>query len=108
LQQDAAGGTMAKTMISARVDVALNKKLEDLAEASQRSKAFLITEALEALVAREEWFEERVAQAVKVANDTEHWISHEAMGQWIDSLGADSSTQAPKPDVHRPRLKTSA
>ncbi len=99
---------MTKTMISARVDVALNEELEALAASSQRSKAFLITEALKALIDREAYMEERIAAAVKKADETEHWISHEAMGKWIDSLDTDNLLPEPEPDVYRPKLKQSA
>ena len=42
---------MNKTMISARIPEKLGDDLEALAEATKRSKAFLLTEALEDYVA---------------------------------------------------------
>jgi RHH-type transcriptional regulator, rel operon repressor / antitoxin RelB len=102
------GADMSKTMISARVDVELNEKLEALASSTQRSKAFLITEALEALVAREAWLEERISDAVKFADNTEEWISHEAMEKWVNSLDTDTPLPPPEPDVFRSKKKLSA
>jgi RHH-type transcriptional regulator, rel operon repressor / antitoxin RelB len=102
------GATMTKTMISARVDVELNEKLEALAVSTQRSKAFLITEAIEALVEREAWLEERIAEAVKLADNTEEWISHEAMEKWVNSLDSDNPLPPPEPDVFRPKKNLSA
>jgi RHH-type transcriptional regulator, rel operon repressor / antitoxin RelB len=99
---------VTKTMISARVDAELNDKLEALAVSTQRSKAFLITEALEALVAREAWLEERTADAVKFADNTEEWISHEAMEKWVNSLDTDTPLPPPEPDVSRTKNKLSA
>ena len=43
---------MTKTMISARIPEKLGQELEALAEATRRSKAFLVTEALEDYVGR--------------------------------------------------------
>lgn len=99
---------MTKTMISARVDHELNEKLEALAVATQRSKAFLITEAIEALVQREAWLEERIAEAVKAADETEEWVSQEAVENWVNSLGSDNPLPPPVPDIFEPKKKLSA
>jgi RHH-type transcriptional regulator, rel operon repressor / antitoxin RelB len=102
------GAAMTKTMISARVDAELNEKLEALAASTQRSKAFLINEAIDALVQREAWLEERIADAVKIADNSEEWISHEAMEKWVNSLDSDNPLPPPEPDVLRPMKKLSA
>jgi predicted transcriptional regulator len=97
------GVVMTKTMISARVDVALNEKLDAMAVASQRSKAFLITEAIEDYVDRQAYLEECIAEAVKLADTSEHWISHEAMEKWMDSVGTENALSPPEPDIYKPK-----
>ena len=88
---------MTKTMISARVDLELNEKLEALAVSTQRSKAFLITEALEALLDKQAWLEERIAEAVKRADESDERISNKSMMAWLDSWGTDNPL--PPPDL---------
>lgn len=99
---------MTKMMISARVDVELNEKLEALAVSTQRSKAFLITEAIEALVEREAWLEERIAVAIKVADESEEWVSQEAVEKWVESLGTENPLPPPEPDIFEPKKQLSA
>ncbi len=99
---------MTKMMISARVDVELNEKLEALAVSTQRSKAFLITEAIEALVEREAWLEERLAVAIKVADESEEWVSQEAVEKWVESLGTENPLPPPEPDIFEPKKQLSA
>jgi RHH-type transcriptional regulator, rel operon repressor / antitoxin RelB len=97
---------MTKTMISARVDVELNEKLEALAASTQRSKAFLITEALEALIDKQSWLDERIAEAVKRADESDDRISNESMMAWLDSWGTDSPLTPPEPDIKLNRKRT--
>ena len=99
---------MTKMMISARVDVELNEKLEALAVSTQRSKAFLITEAIEALVEREAWLEERLAVAIKVADESEEWVSQEAVEKWVESLGTENPLPPPETDIFEPKKLLSA
>ena len=98
---------MSKTMISARVDEKLNEQLEAMAAASQRSKAFLITEAIESYVDRQRWMEERIDASLKEADESGEYISNEAMVKWLDSWGTENELPPPEPDVFRkPKSKT--
>jgi predicted transcriptional regulator len=100
---NAAGDSMTKTMISARVDVALNEELEALAVSTQRSKAFLITEAIKSLIDREAYMEERIAAAIKEADESGEWTSHEAMMRWMDSWDTENPLPPPEPDIFKPK-----
>lgn len=91
---------MPKTMISARVDDDLNKSLEALALSSKRSKAFLISEALELYVQKHAWMQERIDAAIKEADESGEYISHEAMMRWMRSWGTGNELPPPEPDVH--------
>jgi RHH-type transcriptional regulator, rel operon repressor / antitoxin RelB len=100
------GAAMTKTMISARVDVDLNNELEALAAATQRSKAFLINEALESYIDRQRWMEERIEASIKESDESGEFISNEAMMKWLDSWGTEDELPPPEPDIFRkPRSK---
>ena len=51
--------------ISARIPEKLGAELEALAEATRRSKAFLVTEALQDYVHRQAWLVKRIDEAVR-------------------------------------------
>jgi RHH-type transcriptional regulator, rel operon repressor / antitoxin RelB len=95
---------MTKAMISARVDEKLNEELEKLAASSRRSKAFLITEALENYVEREAWINKKIDQDFRAADESGKWISHEAMEKWIMSLGTANELPKPEPDVFKEKV----
>jgi RHH-type transcriptional regulator, rel operon repressor / antitoxin RelB len=88
---------MTKTMISARVDSELNQSLERLAASARRSKAFLITEALEDYVNRQAWLKERLEAAVKAADESDEYVDHEDMMTWLKSWGKLDELPPPVP-----------
>ena len=96
---------MAKSMISARIEAQLKVDVEAIAVADKRPSAFIVSEALEEYVRRRKWLNERIASAVKEADETTDWISHEAMVKWMNSLGTDSPLPPPEPDIFRPAHK---
>jgi predicted transcriptional regulator len=96
---------MAKSMISARIEARLKEDVDAIAVADKRPSAFVVSEALEEYVRRRRWLNERIASAVKEANETTAWISNEAMVKWMNSLGTDSPLPPPEPDVIRPSRK---
>jgi predicted transcriptional regulator len=96
---------MAKSMISARIETRLKEDVEAIAEAEKRTSAFVVSEALEEYVQRRKWLNERIAAAVKEADETTEWISHEAMVKWMNSLGTAHPLPPPERDVFRPARK---
>ncbi len=94
---------MGKTMISARVDDELNARIEALAESSQRSKAFLISEALQNYVDRQNRLEAAIAEAVAGADVAAHWHSHGSVAKWANAVGTAAEVPLPEPDVYRPK-----
>ncbi len=89
---------MATTVLSVRVPAELKERLEFLARATKRSKAYLAVEALGEYVKRNAWRAKELHQAIAEA-DGGGFISHEAMAAWADSLGSDAELSPPKPDV---------
>ena len=90
---------MTKTMISARVDERINSDLEKLASSFNRSKAFLITEALEDYIERQAWIVKKAELAFAEADESGEWISQEAMEKWLMSWGTENELPPPKPDI---------
>ncbi len=97
---------MGKSMISARIEARLKEDVDAIAAADKRPSAFVVSEALEEYVRRRKWLNERIASAVKEADETTEWISHEAMIKWMNSLGTDSPLPPPEPDIFRPARKS--
>ncbi len=92
---------MSKTMISARIPEKLGEELEALAEAKRRSKAFLITEAVDDYVRREAWLLKQIDEAVREADESGEWISHEKMSAWMLSWGRPNELPPPEPDIFK-------
>ena len=90
---------MSKTMISARIPEKLSEDLEALAIETKRSKGFLLTEALEDYVNREAWIKKKIDAAVKAADRSNEFYSHEVVSEWIMSWGTENELPRPKPDV---------
>ncbi len=89
---------MATTVLSVRVPEELEERLEFLARATKRSKAYLAVEALGEYVKRNAWRAKELHAAIAEA-DRGAFISHEAMVAWADSLGSDEELAPPRPDV---------
>jgi RHH-type transcriptional regulator, rel operon repressor / antitoxin RelB len=94
---------MNKTMISARVPERLSNELDQLATATNRSKAFLVTEALEQYVERNAWHVAQIDEAVKEADESGEFVSHDAMKAWLQSWGRADELPPPEPDIVKRR-----
>jgi len=75
-------------------------KLEQICVLTERSKAYITSKAIEEYVERNGWKVEALKQAKKDASKGE-FISHQAMGDWIDSLGSDNELPAPEADIFK-------
>ncbi len=87
---------MTKTMISARIPQVLDEQLDAYAKMDKRSKSFIIEEALERYIARENWIVEKMHKAFAEAEESGEWTSNEAMVKWLES---DELLPLPEPDI---------
>lgn len=87
---------MTKTMISARIPEQLGNDLEALAVATRRSKAFLVTEALEDYVKRRAWLAKRIDEAVRDADESGEYVLEEDMSAWLHSWGKPGELPPPR------------
>ena len=83
-------------MVSARIPDQLGQDLEALAEATRRSKAFLITEAIDDYVRRQAWLVKRIDEAVKEADASGEYVSEEDMSAWLRSWGKPNELPPPR------------
>ena len=95
---------MTKKMISARIPNELDEKLEHYAKVEKRSKSFVIEEALERYIAREEWMVEKMDRAFAEAEESGEWISNEAMIEWMESWGTENVLPPPEPDIFQKKV----
>ena len=91
---------MSSTPFSIRIEDEVRDKLEKICTLTERSKAYITSKAIEEYVERNSWKVEALKQAKKEAAKGE-FISHEAMGDWINSLSTESEPPAPETDVFK-------
>jgi RHH-type rel operon transcriptional repressor/antitoxin RelB len=91
---------MATTPFSIRIDDSVRSQLEKICDLTERSKAYVTSKAIEEYVERNGWKVEALKRAKAEAEKGE-FISHEAMGEWINSLGTDDELPAPSVDVFK-------
>jgi predicted transcriptional regulator len=90
---------MADTF-SIRLPEDLRNEVDRLAEASRRSRAYIIKEAVEAYVAGQRAYEKAVDEALIEANKGV-FVSGERVLAWLDELRINSNAPAPEPDVFK-------
>lgn len=91
---------MASTPFSIRIDDGIRAELEKICDLTERSKAYITAKAIEEYVSRNSWKVEALKKAKQEADKGE-FISHEAMGAWINSLGTDQALSAPEVDIFK-------
>ena len=88
--------TVSTTLFSFRVKSELKEKLDSLAEATQRSKSFLATEALERYIELESWQVAHIKKGIKQA-DEGLAVPGENVDRWLASWGTAKELPPPKP-----------
>ncbi len=88
------------TVLTLRVDEQMKEELESLAQATQRSKSFLATEALKDYLAREAWQVAHIREGMRQA-ETGLTVPHEEVDAWMESLGTAKALPRPTPRIKR-------
>jgi len=83
------------TVLTFRVDEQIKEDLESLAEATQRSKSFLASEALKDYLAREAWQVAHIKEGMRQA-DEGLTVPHEEVDAWMASIGTRNELPRPK------------
>ena len=85
------------TTLSIRVPEKIRKQLEDLANATGRTKSFHAAEAIEQYLVVQDWQVKGIEQAVKKANSKEaQFVEHEKVVEWLSSWGNADEKEPPK------------
>jgi len=85
----------SKTM-TLRLDAATLRRLDRLAEATERSKAWLAAQAVREYLDLNEWQTEAIGAALKGADSRgAKFIDHEKVNAWLDSWGAAKERKPP-------------
>jgi RHH-type transcriptional regulator, rel operon repressor / antitoxin RelB len=86
---------MASATFTVRVDSAVKKRLEKLAESTGRSRSFLAAEAITEYVSINDWQVAGIKNAV-ASLDQGRGIPHQQVKDWVGSWGNDNERPVPK------------
>lgn len=87
--------THTSETLSIRLDPAVKKRLEALANRSKRSKSFLAAEAIAAYVDAEDWQCAEIEEGLKEL-DNGLTVNHEAVSKWLRSWGKPGEGKPPR------------
>jgi predicted transcriptional regulator len=83
---------METKVLTAHVPLSLSRKVDELADRLERSRGWIVKQALAAWIDQEEE-RHRLTQEALADVDSGHVIDHQAVQAWADSLG----TRKPRP-----------
>ena len=83
-----------------RVKPEIKMGLDFLSETSNRSRAYLAEEALMDYIQQNAW-QAKVLQERLVEANKGIFISHKAVGTWVQALKKNRNTPIPKPDIFK-------
>ncbi len=80
-----------------RLDEETNDRLSNLAGATDRSKAYLTTQALKLFLENNEWQVHEIKQAVTEANTAgpDQFVDNNTVMTWMETWGTDQESQPP-------------
>ena len=83
--------------LSVRIPPEMRDQLEELCEATVRTKSFLAAEAIEGYLAVQAWQVQAIKTAVKKANSKDaKFTSHNRVTDWINSWESEDEQDIPK------------
>ncbi|THF66183.1 ribbon-helix-helix protein, CopG family [Pseudothauera nasutitermitis] len=89
---------MAQTgtkVLTAHVPLPLAERVDQMAERLERSRGWIMKQALSAWIEQEEMREHLTREALADV-DARHVIDHRAVQAWADSLGTEDSLPVPR------------
>lgn len=84
------------SIVTARLDRTLNERLDALARSTQRSKSFLIAEAVAAYVEVNAWQVEGIQQALDEIEAGAAGVPQEDVEAWVRSWGTENELPMPR------------
>lgn len=92
---------MTTMVVTARVPEKLGEDFEAFSRRISRPKDELMAEAMAAYLEREAWLSTQIAEAVKAADASGEYISHEKMVAWLKSWGTPDELPPPEADIFK-------
>ena len=89
---------MTTSVLTVRLPDKVRLDLEKIADATNRTKSYIVNKAIEDYVARNAWQIAELGDAVRAA-DLGSFMSEQAVDDWLASWGADTELPAPEADV---------
>ena len=86
---------MVSKATSVRLDSETLAQLDVIARATDRSRAWLMAQAIRRYVEEELWIVEAVQEGIKDA-DEGRTVSDEKVGKWIESIGTPHELEPPR------------
>jgi len=86
--------TAATKVLTAHVPLALANKVDQMAARLERSRGWIMKQALSAWIAQED-ARDRLTQEALADVDAGHGIDHQAVQTWAQSLGTDQPLPMP-------------
>lgn len=86
---------MSTRVLTAHLPLPLAKKVDQLAERTERSRGWIVKQALTAWIAQEAE-RGRLTREALAEVDAGSVIDHQAVQAWADSLGTDKPLRAPR------------
>ncbi|HEU5280520.1 MAG TPA: CopG family ribbon-helix-helix protein [Gammaproteobacteria bacterium] len=86
----------AAVTLSVRVTPKAKNQLDDLAEATGRTKSYLASEAIEQYLENQSWQIAAIEKSLKKAKDKTKFIDHDTVTDWLNSWGDDQERKPPK------------
>lgn len=83
--------------VSVRLDEETLKQLDMMAKVADRSRAWLMSQAVKQYVMHEAWQIEAIKKSlVKLESGTARYASHDDVAEWLASWGTDQEKACPK------------
>ena len=85
------------TTMTLRLDDETNERLSNLAGATDRSKAYLTTQALKLFLDNNEWQVQEIKETVAEADaaNPDQFVDNETVMAWMETWGTDHESQPP-------------
>jgi predicted transcriptional regulator len=85
------------TTLTIRIDEETKKRLDHLAEAVDRSKAYLVTHAIQDYLELNEWQVKAIKKAVSKADSPDaKFAAHEDVSVWLETWGTENEKEPPQ------------
>ena len=86
-------------MISVPISESLSDKIDALAALTKRARDEVLGDTLESYVDEKVRFYRELDEAIREADESGEWISHEKMCAWLESWGTENELPPPEPDI---------